>query len=34
MTKQLVHTGISLVSYGYKAGRDLRWFVAWRLQRP
>ena len=33
MSKHLFLTGLSLASYGYKAGRDLGWYVARRLQR-
>ena len=34
MTKHLLFTGISLLSYGYKTGRELGWYVNRRLQRP
>ena len=33
MTKQLLLTGVSLFSYGYRTGRDLRWYVRRRLER-
>jgi hypothetical protein len=33
VTKHFVHTGISVLSYGYKAGRDLRWYLRRRLER-
>ncbi len=34
MTKQLFLTGVSLVSYGYRAGRDVRWYLRRRFDRP
>jgi hypothetical protein len=34
MTKQLFLTGITLLAYGYKTSRDVRWYVSRRLQRP
>jgi hypothetical protein len=33
MTKQLFLTGVSLFSYGYRTGRDVRWYVRRRLDR-
>jgi hypothetical protein len=33
MTKHLLTTGVSLLAYGYRTGRDLHWFVHRRLQR-
>jgi len=33
VTKYLVHTGIGVLSYGYKTGRDLRWYLHRRLER-
>jgi hypothetical protein len=34
MTRQLFLTGVSLLTYGYKTSRDVRWYVFRRLQRP
>jgi hypothetical protein len=33
MAKHFFHTGLSVLSYGYKTGRDLRWYVRRRLER-
>jgi hypothetical protein len=33
MTKHILITGASVVSYGYRTGRDVRWYVLRRLQR-
>ena len=34
MTKHFLYTGLTVLSYGYKTTRDLRWYVARRLQHP
>jgi hypothetical protein len=31
MTKHVLRTGISLIAYGYRTGRDLHWYV---FRRP
>jgi hypothetical protein len=33
MTKHILLTSASLVSYGYRTGRDVRWYLFRRLQR-
>ena len=33
MTKQIFLTSVSLLSYGYRTSRDVRWYVRRRLER-
>jgi hypothetical protein len=33
MTKHLFSTGVTLIAYGYKTSRDLRWYARRRLQK-
>jgi hypothetical protein len=33
MTRHLLFTGISVLTFGYKTSRDVRWFVRRRLER-
>jgi hypothetical protein len=34
MTRHLFLTGVTLLAYGFRTGRDFHWYVARRLQRP
>jgi hypothetical protein len=34
MTKHLLSTGVLLLAYGYRASRDVHWYVSRRLERP
>jgi hypothetical protein len=34
MSKHLLRTGVSLLAYSYRTGRDLHWYVQRRLARP